>query len=212
MESGSITEFGTERTIEQRRNMQQVIDWLAKGAPHTVLKDGSMLDGFNYSNYIEASGDTVSDDTDSTTGQCGTVGCIAGAAVQFDSPVPVSDGMPVLDFSVEYKAQKILGLSYKEAQLLFYPFSLDYTELTEIYYVGGLALSVAYNRTLELGFDDTVDDEYSRTLELGFDDMVDDEYSYMPLAELEYAEPRQIARVLQLFQDTGVINWYILEG
>jgi hypothetical protein len=30
MTSGSITEFGTERTIEQLANMQRVIDWLAK--------------------------------------------------------------------------------------------------------------------------------------------------------------------------------------
>jgi hypothetical protein len=150
-----------------------------------------MLDGFNYSNYIEASLDN-----NSPTGQCGTVGCIAGAAVQFDSPVPVSDGRPVLDFSVEGKAQRLLGLSFKEAELLFYPFNLDLGELAEIYSRGGLTLSGAYTRVLDLGFDD----------------MVEDEYGGIPLAELEFAEPHDIARVLQLFQDTGVINWYILEG
>jgi hypothetical protein len=191
MEQDPITEFGTERTAEQRLNMQQVIDWLAKGAPHTVLKDGSVLDGFNYSNYIEASGDN-----NSTTGQCGTVGCIAGAAVQFDSPVPVSDGRPSVDFIIEDKARELLGLGHQEAELLFYPFNLDYRRLKVIYSVDGLSIGGAYDRPLEIGCGDMLEDE---------------DYRIEALAELEYAEPEQIARVLQLFQDTGVINWYILE-
>ncbi|MDG1314079.1 MAG: hypothetical protein P8P29_00970 [Flavobacteriaceae bacterium] len=197
MTSGSITEFGTERTIEQRANMQQVIDWLAKGAPHTVLKDGSSLDGFHYSNYI-----VPSDDIDATTGQCGTVSCIAGAAVQFDSPVPMFDGALGIDFVVDDKAQRLLGLSYREAQLLFYPFNLDLKELEDIYSVDGLTLGGRL---------------CTGPLELGFDDMLEAYFcgvavSEMPLAELEFAEPRQIARVLQHFQDTGVIDWYILQS
>ena len=196
MTSGSITGFGTERTIEQRANMQRVIDWLAKGAPHTVLKDGSSLDGFHYSSYIEGSGDI-----DENTGQCGTVGCIAGAAVQFDSPVPMSDGELDIDFVVDDKAQRLLGLSYREAQLLFYPFNLDLEELEDICTVNGLSINDEYEHPLELGFDDMLE-EYSCGVAIGA----------MPLAELEFAEPQQIARVLQHFQDTGVIDWYILQS
>jgi hypothetical protein len=192
MTSGSITEFGTERTIEQLANMQRVIDWLAKGVPHTALKDGGTLTGFDYSNYIEPDGYA-----DRNTGQCGTVGCIAGAAVQFDSPVPVFDGNVDIEFSVQDKARALLGLSYEESGLLFYPFNLEEFELQD------MAASISWSTR----------NRYMVPLELGFDDMVDyHDDVCTPLAELEFASPQQIARVLQHFQDTGVIDWYILQS
>jgi hypothetical protein len=189
--STQITEFGTARTAEQRLNMQQVIDWLARGAPHTSLKDGGTLTGFDYSSYIIPAGYA-----DRNTGQCGTVGCIAGAAVQFDSPVPVSDGNVNIEFSVQDKARALLGLSYEESGLLFYPFNLEEFELQD------MAASISWDAR----------NRHMVPLELGFDDMVDyHDDVCTPLAELEFASPQQIARVLQHFQDTGVIDWRILE-
>lgn len=195
MQSGSITEFGTDRTIEQRANMQRVINWLADGAPHTVLKDGSVLEGFDYTQYIAVADDKASDDG-YTTGQCGTVGCIAGTAVQFDSPVTITDGRVNLDydFSVHDRARRLLGLSEGEGDLLFVPFDLEWYDIVRTYKHRGLVRSPEY---LDIGFSEAVED-----------DAEDDS----PLEQLRYAEPEQIARVLQLFQDTGVIDWYILEN
>jgi len=103
MQSGSVTEFGTERTIEQRAKMQRVIDWLADDAPHTVLKDGSVLEGFDYTQFIAIANDKEWD-AGYTTGQCGTVGCIAGTAVQFDSPVTITDGRLDVDYTHSVEA------------------------------------------------------------------------------------------------------------
>ena len=95
----------------------------------------------------------------------------------------------------------MLGLSRAEGALLFYPFTLDREELGDIYTVNGLSIKDEYEHPLELGFDDMLE-EYSCGVAIGA----------MPLAELEFAEPQQIARVLQHFQDTGVIDWYILQS
>ena len=200
MTSGSITEFGTERTPEQRGNMQRVIDWLAKGAPHTVLKDGSTLKGFNYTSYIRVADEDAAAGVDATTGQCGTVGCIAGAAVQFDEPVTLcSRRLPQVGFSIEERARDLLGLSVAEGELLFYPFELTEGNIAHIYASYDLGYST---EELYIGFDEAV---------LGRVGRYDGVDGY-PLAELEFAEPQQIARVLQHFQDTGVIDWYILQS
>ena len=202
MTSGSITEFGTERTIEQRANMQQVIDWLAKGAPHTVLKDGSTLKGFNYTSYIRIADEDAAAGVDATTGQCGTVGCIAGAAVQFDEPVILdASGYPPTLFFTDEKALDLLGLSIYEGKLLFYPFELTEGNIRHIHASYDLGY---WGAELDIGFDEDVLEQVDRD-----GDGLDDVY---PLAQLEFAEPRQIARVLQHFQDTGVIDWYILQS
>ena len=199
MTSGSITEFGTERTIEQHANMQRVINWLAKGAPHTELKDGSTLKGFDYTSYIAAANDYAT--PAATTGQCGTVGCIAGAAVQFDEPVYLdSDRFPEVGFSIEEKARGLLGLSRAEGELLFYPFELEKRNLRHIYSSYDLGY---WGAELDIGFDEEVQERG--------DHGEDSAYVY-PLGQLEFAEPRQIARVLQHFQNTGVIDWYILQS
>jgi len=196
MQSGSITEFGTERTIEQRANMQRVIDWLADGAPHTVLKDGSTLKGFNYTSYIAAANDY--DTSYDTTGQCGTVGCIAGAAVQFDEPVILDiNRVPKARFSIEDRARDLLGLSRAEGELLFYPFELDEGNIEHIYAAYDLGYSID---ELDIGFDEEVQN------------LDEDNGCMYPLGQLAFAEPRQIARVLQHFQDTGVIDWYTLQS
>lgn len=194
MQSGSITEFGTARTIEQRANMQRVINWLADGAPHTTLKDGSVLEGFDYTQYIAAADYKESGDG-STTGQCGTVGCIAGAAVQFDSPITIpSEGDAYKYWDLEQQAQGLLGLCVEEGELLFYPFDLSVYDIRRMHEEYGLGYSADY---LDISFSENVED------------LAEDDF---PLEQLRCAEPEQIARVLQLFQDTGVIDWHILEN
>jgi hypothetical protein len=168
------------RTQKQIAAMEQVAAWLADGAPHMTLANGSTLEGFDYETWVRP----VPYD-DGNTGACGTVACIAGAAVQFDNPLERLIDNPFGNFGrdaqhvdVDREAQEILGLTKDQAELLFYPFSLEEWQLEDM-----------------LGAVPAVDGAY------------DDEGEYEPLACLRSAHPKRIARVLRHFNETGKIDW-----
>ena len=177
------------RTTAQIALLQSVIDWLAKGAPHVQLVNGDVLKGFDYSQWIGA--DAKRDDT---TGACGTTGCIAGATIQFVNPVDVyhnaiegtqlrRNGETYMTIDYAEEARDLLGLTNYEMRMLFYPFDLDWDTVAAYY-----------------GYDD---------VELTYNgDYGEDE----PLTMLRHATPEHIAAVLQRFQDTGDIDWFILQG
>lgn len=94
--------------------MQQVTNWLAAGAPHD---EDHNLAGFDYLNWIEET-------------KCGTIACIAGAAVQFNDPLYYLRYL--YEDSIGKKAQELLGLTEEQATLLFYPFDkYDDLEFTQ---------------------------------------------------------------------------------
>ena len=147
--------------------MNKVINWLEAGAPHV-----GQLSGFDYSNWLR------SDD-------CGTVACIAGAAVQFAAPdfeySPKeasyrSKGHVHYTPHIPIEAQALLDLTDEETQLLFYPF-----ELTN----EGLIGTRYYDPDLD--------------------------YNSEPLDWVRDLAPEQIAVVLRHFAQTGDINWYLAD-
>lgn len=171
----------TERTEEQKKRLDEVIAWLKDGAPHKVLADGSHLNGFAFETWINE--DPNDEDN---TGQCGTVACIAGAVVQFSEPVEMKKITwyvePVRNdegINVEKEAGDLLGLTEYQRELLFYPFDLDAEQLDT-----------------RLGYD-------PEPLSEVFED-----HEYNPFWSARNATPQQVARVLQHFQDTGVIDWH----
>ena len=166
------------RTQKQIDAMEKVAAWLADGAPHKTLANGTILEGFEYETWVRPT--SYNDDN---TGTCGTVACIAGAAVQFENPLErnpdPSDsimGRNNKSVDVDAEAQEILGLTDEQAHILFYPFSL---EEYQVKYILGAVPDV-----------DGMDED-------------DDE----PLYALRLASPRRIARVLRHFNATGEIDW-----
>ena len=165
------------RTLKQIEAMERVAAWLADGAPHVELKNGSILEGFDFEAWVRETVD------DGNTGACGTVACIAGAAVQFENPLSrVGDALGPLGregavVCVEKEAREILGLSEEEAEYLFYPFDMSVYELEA------------------MGAD---------VPQLG--DVADADYDG-PLESLRHAKPQQVARVLRHFNETGQIDW-----
>jgi hypothetical protein len=163
------------RTQKQKDLLQRVIDWMKAGSPHVQINEKVSLNGFYYSKHIKT--ETL------TENHCGTLACIAGAAYEFahaESLVP-----PLTKYSEPYsrmavndwigdEAQHLLGVSDKEASLLFAPFEIWNEDLPEQY----------------------VDDDLH--------------YADCPLAWTENLPPEEIAKVLQKFNDTDVIDWHLV--
>lgn len=175
-----------KRTQKQIDAMERVAAWLADGAPHVELKNGSVLEGFEYQSWVRDVAE------DNNTGACGTVACIAGAAVQFENPlIRVRQGdNPWTDMGrdgkvvpVEKEARELLGLTEDEAEYLFYPFDLSGYDIEAM--VGDVPM---------------------------LDDADDDDDWDTPLANLRHAKPEQIARVLRHFNETGTINWELVNA
>lgn len=172
------------RTQRQIAAMERVAAWLADGAPHTDLDNGDSLEGFNYETW-------VSEAQQYNTGSCGTVACIAGAAVQFDNPLRVIRrtmysavmGRDDKLVDVEGEARELLGLTQTEAEMLFYPFDIPYCELEK--------------HTEDVSF-------------LAMDEDADEVRYDAPLGYLRAAAPEQIAKVLRHFNETRNINWALV--
>jgi len=181
-----------ERTAPQEQALDNVIDWLQKGAPHVTLKDGNLISGFDYSTY--ASPDYK---LEANTGQCGTVACIAGAVRLFKTQSLSRSDKGRGAMSTEYFAAMALGLESDEAEMLFYPFELGKISVEKYYASHGYTAPLT---KLDLGFD-----------EESFQGRhIDCEFRYF-LGQTILASPQQVARVLLNFKSTGLIDWFILE-
>jgi len=176
------------RTIPQEKALDQVIDWLQKGAPHVSLKDGTVITGFDYSTYM-APDFKFADNT----GQCGTVACIAGAVRLFKTQSLASRDEKN-EMATEYFASASLGLEDDEAEMLFYPFELNLRQITGYYSTHKYQAPTTY---LDLGFGEEFFDP--------------DDEEFLPLTQTRLASPQQVARVLLHFKNTGFIDWFILE-
>lgn len=146
--------------------INKIIAWLEAGAPHV-----GDLHGFHYGSWIIP--DPNSD--------CGTLACIAGAAVQFATEDFEYDrwerefqrnGRMYSVFDTAYLAQELLGLTQMQADLLFAPFELENEWLEDTQYF---------------------DPELSPGAE--------------PLAWTWDLKPEQVAVVLKHFALTGNVNW-----
>lgn len=146
--------------------IHDIINWLEAGAPHV-----GTLHGFDYGNWIKADPES----------ECGTLACIAGAAIQFSADDFKYDafrreyrhnGHLYLVFDVEQEARALLNLTESEAELLFYPFDIHNGDLEDTPY---------YDPDLPL--------------------------SSFPLSWTRDLNPEQIAVVLKHFAETGDINW-----
>lgn len=177
-----------------------VIEWLEKGAPHVTRGDVNLM-GFEYTSWLgapfitEAAQTRVDPDNgpllvreEVTTGHCGSTGCIAGALLQWHDPKTFLDTTAHSQVSniVPVRAQDLLGLTDREAALLFWPFDLD-----------GYALELLGHSKERISLPD-VEVEWEETAQ-------------HPLYALKFATPQQVARVLRHWVDTGIIDWHILE-
>jgi hypothetical protein len=182
-----------KRTTTQEQTLDNVIDWLQKGAPHVTLKDGNLVSGFDYSTY--ASPDYKLKDN---TGRCGTVACIAGAVRLFKTQSLSRSVKGRGAMSTEYFAAMALGLKSDEAEMLFYPFELKKISVEKYYASNGYTAPL---EKLDLGFDE--EDFQGIILDCGFEHF---------LGQTILASPQQVARVLLNFKNTGFIDWFILEA
>lgn len=73
------------------QNIQQVIDWLNQGAPHSVFSMSRSLVYQDSDDLEDIHQFAPSEYEKLTQDSCGSVCCIAGAAAQFDGATPVDN-------------------------------------------------------------------------------------------------------------------------
>lgn len=103
-------------SAKARKALGKVLRWLEAGAPHVSPKGGRHIDGFNMAYGV------------SSTFQCGTVCCIAGAVCQFNNLGYLRDGDLNFFTGAGPLATEFLGISEADASQLFMPF--DYHEVS----------------------------------------------------------------------------------
>lgn len=107
-----------------KRKLEQIAKWLEAGAPHRGNIVGFNMEYFRTLQVLSTDnvaswrrGDSLRPG-ETVPADCGTVCCIAGAAIQFneDSKSPKNVD-PIDNFAT---AKQLLGLSYWQASALFY--------------------------------------------------------------------------------------------
>lgn len=119
-------------SVDGRKRLEQVQEWLADGAPHKEIElNGEKLLPITRFNIHQ----TVRRD------DCGTVCCIAGAVCQFNAPFDIRelDQHKWVAFyeneddsheGVSARAQNLLGISHFDACELFEPSDIDWDDIT----------------------------------------------------------------------------------
>ncbi len=119
------------RTTQQKTRLQQMIDWLAQGAPRVKITEDIDLIGFDYEDFIKYN-------HLQTTGTCRITACIAGAAYAFhraDQLYLRSGGakyrliVGLHNVPIENAAADLLGLNEDQRKLLFWPFNITNSRL-----------------------------------------------------------------------------------
>lgn len=115
-----------EESLQERRErlLKPVIQWLKDGAPH--VKD-KQIGAFDMSAGVDC-------DETKALAACGTTCCIAGAVCQFNEPFEITKSHAGWYNSPEWpevasRARGLLGLRYREANLLFVTYSHDWLKV-----------------------------------------------------------------------------------
>jgi hypothetical protein len=102
-------------SVQGRKALDQVADWLERGAPHVDI-NGRKIDNFDMAYAVQDDG-------------CGTSCCVAGAVVQFNN-LGKLDETGTLKFwdeggydGAEKLATEFLGISEEDAGQLFMPWT-----------------------------------------------------------------------------------------